>query len=201
MPAPTLTISKSVAGNTDGVQDNPLIKDDDGGPAPRANIADTLTFTLDYTLANGPVTGATIVDVLPKGYSAPTSISNGGVFADGTITWTFASSRGQWVRQLPGRGAPGGERPRPAAREHRHHRQRRHRGGHGTTQPVVVAGVVEAATATPRVTPPPTDTASIPATDASGNVLLVILALIGLVAVLGILTPSPARARRRSRRG
>ena len=55
--------------------------------------------------------------------------------------------------------------------------------------------------ATPRVTPPPTDTESIPASDASGNVLLVLLAIVGLVAVLGVLTPAPARASRRGRRG
>ncbi len=62
-------------------------------------------------------------------------------------------------------------------------------------------GDVAPATATPRITPPPTTTESNPAGDASGNVLLVLLAIVGLVAVLGVLTPAPARARRRSRRG
>ncbi len=64
----------------------------------------------------------------------------------------------------------------------------------------VTAGGVAGATATPRVTPPPTATAG---SQDSGNpgstlgVALAALALFGLV--LGVLAPKPARARRRSR--
>ena len=64
----------------------------------------------------------------------------------------------------------------------------------------VTAGGVAGATATPRVTPPPTATAG---SQDSGNpgstlgVALAALALFGLV--LGALAPKPARARRRSR--
>ena len=66
---------------------------------------------------------------------------------------------------------------------------------------VNATGDVQRATATPRITPPPTDALTTTAGDGSSGMLLVILALVGLVAVLGILTPAPARARRRSRRG
>ena len=199
---PTLTISKAVTGNTDGVQDVPLIPDDDGGPAPRAKIGDTLTFTLTYTLANGPVTNAVITDVLPQGYGAPTAISDGGTYAAATrtITWSWASlaaSGSVTYKVVVLAGADELAQPlvnlatidsddTPADDD---------------IQPVVVAGPVQEATATPRVTPPPTDAQSNPAGDASGNVLLVLLAIVGLVAVLGVLSPAPARARRRSRRG
>ena len=195
---PILTISKAVTGNTDGVQDVPLIPDDDGGPAPRAKIGDTLTFTLTYTLANGPVTNAVITDVLPQGYGAPTAISDGGTYAAATrtITWSWASlaaSGSVTYKVVVLAGADELAQPlvnlatidsddTPADDD---------------IQPVVVAGPVQQATATPRVTPPPTDAQSNPAGDASGNVLLVLLAIVGLVAVLGVLSPAPARARRR----
>jgi hypothetical protein len=66
------------------------------------------------------------------------------------------------------------------------------------TQPVVVAGEEEGET----FTPPPTSTITTnPAGDGSSGMLLVLLAIAGLVTVLGVLTPAPARARRRSRRG
>ncbi len=66
---------------------------------------------------------------------------------------------------------------------------------------VNATGDVQRATATPRITPPPTDALTTSAGDGSSGMLLVILALVGLVAVLGIITPAPARARRRSRHG
>ena len=66
---------------------------------------------------------------------------------------------------------------------------------------VNATGDVQGKTSPPRITPPPTDALTTIAGDGSSGMLLVILALVGLVAVLGIITPAPARARRRSRRG
>ena len=54
----------------------------------------TVTWTLSYTLANGPVTNAVISDPLPTGLNyVAASASNGGVYdaASRTLTWTFPS--------------------------------------------------------------------------------------------------------------
>jgi hypothetical protein len=58
-------------------------------------------------------------------------------------------------------------------------------------------------TATPKITLPPTDSGSgDQGQGQSGSSLLLILfAITGLVAVLGVLTPVPARVRRQGRRG
>ena len=54
----------------------------------------TVTWTLTYTLANGPVTNAVITDPIPAGLSyVAGSASNGGVYDSNsrTLTWTFAT--------------------------------------------------------------------------------------------------------------
>ena len=53
-----------------------------------------VTWTLSFTLANGPVTNAVITDVIPTGFAyVAGSASNSGVFnqATNTVTWTFAT--------------------------------------------------------------------------------------------------------------
>ena len=55
---PALTIEKSVDGNTGGTGE---------GGVPLAIVGDTLTYTLDYTLENGPVNNGVITDVIPAG--------------------------------------------------------------------------------------------------------------------------------------
>ncbi|MCB9040207.1 MAG: DUF11 domain-containing protein [Lewinellaceae bacterium] len=53
------------------------------------NVGDVVTFTI--TVSNqGPsiATGVAVEDYVPNGYSGITGISNGGVFAGGTITWS-----------------------------------------------------------------------------------------------------------------
>ena len=53
-----------------------------------------ITWTLTYTLTNGPVTNAVITDVVPAGLNYLSgSASNGGVYdaATRTLTWTFAT--------------------------------------------------------------------------------------------------------------
>jgi uncharacterized repeat protein (TIGR01451 family) len=198
-PAPTLGIAKAVTGNTNGT--DPILD------VPSAKIGDTLTFTLTYTLGNGPVTNAVITDVLPQGYGAPTAISNDGTGAPGTwnattrsITWKWATLSASGtvsykVVVLTGADALAqpltnvasivSDQTAPAS----------------ASREVAVAGQVLAATSTPRVTPPPTDTSYVPQGSGTGNnLLLVLLALAAFGLVLGFVTPKPARARQRNRR-
>ncbi len=49
-----------------------------------------VTWTLTYTLTNGPVTNAVITDPLPE-FLTFVSASNGGTFADGVITWQLGT--------------------------------------------------------------------------------------------------------------
>lgn len=49
-----------------------------------------VTWTLTYTLTDGPVTNAVITDEIPAGFVF-VDAANGGTFADGTVTWTFAT--------------------------------------------------------------------------------------------------------------
>ncbi len=188
---PELTIVKDVTGNTDGI--DPVLN------VPRAKIGDVLTFTLAYTLSNGPVTNAVITDVLPVGYGAPTAISDGGTWdgAHRTITWTWPvlSQSGQVSYQVEVlEAAP--DQPQPLTNVATIDSDQ--------TLPdaddakVAVAPPPAEETATPRVTPPPTDAADLDSGTGAGlNLALVLLAIAGLVAVIGVLTPAPARAHRR----
>ena len=47
-----------------------------------------VTWTLTYTLTNGPVTNAVITDEVPVGFEF-LDASDGGVLVDGVVTWTF----------------------------------------------------------------------------------------------------------------
>ena len=58
-------------------------------------------------------------------------------------------------------------------------------------------GEVAGETATPKVTPPPTDTLPITGTPGGDSWRIALLAIAGLLATLLLLTPAPARARRR----
>jgi hypothetical protein len=49
-----------------------------------------VTWTLSYTLANGPVTGAVITDAIPTGFTF-LDAADGGTFADGTVTWNLGT--------------------------------------------------------------------------------------------------------------
>ena len=52
-----------------------------------------VTYTLTVTVSDGPANDVVVVDTLPAGLDAPTSISDSGVWDSGarTITWTFSS--------------------------------------------------------------------------------------------------------------
>jgi len=194
-----LTVAKAVAGNTNGT--DPILD------VPSAKIGDTLTFTLTYTLGNGPVTNAVITDVLPQGYGAPTAISNDGTGAPGTwnattrsITWKWATLSASGtvsykVVVLTGADA----RPQPLTNVASIVSDQT--APASASRKVAIPGAVEAATSTPRVTPPPTDTSYVPQGSGTGNnLMLVLLALAAFGLVLGFVTPKPARARQRNRR-
>jgi hypothetical protein len=66
---------------------------------------------------------------------------------------------------------------------------------------VVNTAEVEEATGTPRITPPPTDTLPSESGQTGSSFPLILFAIIGLMAVLGVVTPVPARVRRQGRRG
>jgi uncharacterized repeat protein (TIGR01451 family) len=78
---PTLVIDK--------VADTELITI--SGPA-NALVAtpSVVTWTLTYTLTNGPVTNAVISDPVPDGFEF-LDASDGGQLVDGEVTWTFAT--------------------------------------------------------------------------------------------------------------
>jgi len=193
-PAPTLVIAKAVTGNTNGT--DAILN------VPSAKVGDTLTFTLTYTLGNGPVTNAVITDVMPLGYGAPTAISNDGTWDATTRTitwkWTTLSASGTVsykVVVLTGADA----RPQPLTNVASIVSDQT--APASASRDVAIPGAVLAATATPLVTPPPTDTSSVPEGSGTGNsLLLVLLALAGFMTALGILVPVPARSRRRGRR-
>jgi len=61
------------------------------GPADALVAAPSVvTWTLTYTLTDGPVTNVVITDEIPEGFVF-LDAANGGNFADGSVTWTFAS--------------------------------------------------------------------------------------------------------------
>jgi hypothetical protein len=49
-----------------------------------------VTWTISYTLTNGPVTGAVITDQVPTGFTFLDAL-NGGTFASGTVTWNLGT--------------------------------------------------------------------------------------------------------------
>jgi len=194
-PVPSLTIDKSVAGNTNGT-------DLDLG-VPSAKIGDVLTFTLAYTLTNGPVTGAVLTDVLPEGYGAPSAITGGGTYDPliRTITWPLGT--GDDPRRLSESGSVSyqvvvlegaNELAQPL-----------HNvativsddtAPSSDAQDIAVQGGTEAATATPKphVTPPPTDILpGTPAGPAGDSWRLALFGIAALLAVTLLLTPAATK--------
>jgi hypothetical protein len=70
-------------------------------------------------------------------------------------------------------------------------------------QPEVTPSPTPKPTPTPKLTLPPTSTVDggSPSSQSGTGLFLVLLAIAGFVLVAGFVTPSPARARRRNRRG
>ena len=209
---PDLTIAKDFTGNTGGVFESETDPDDPLNGTPEARVNDTLTYTLTYTLANGPVTNGVITDTLPDGLAyisgSATASDPGGEFTFSsydattrTLMWnapsvtTSGSVRYQVVVSV---GAD--ELPQPlvnvAAIDSDETEPRE------AERLLLVEPLPLVATATPRVTLPPTSTIDSEegTSGPAASLMLVLLAIAGLVLAVGFVTPSPERLRRRTRR-
>jgi uncharacterized repeat protein (TIGR01451 family) len=197
---PALTVLKAVAGNTAGSI----------GGTPQAKQGDTLTFTLTYDVTNGPVTGGVITDVLPLGYTyvanSATASTPGGEFtfvsftaATRTLRWTAANvtQDGSVTYQVTV-AVGAAELPQPLINVAVIDSNETN--PDDDDQPVLVQEPPAPATATPRITPPPTDLDEQTPSNPGFGLLLALLGLAGFVLAIGFLTPVPARARRRDRR-
>jgi uncharacterized repeat protein (TIGR01451 family) len=197
---PQLTIEKSFTGNTKGT--DPIL----GLPA--AAEGDILTYTLTYDLTDGPVTDGVIEDVLPPGLSYVAGSATGDAEFSFT-SYTAATRTLRWDAALV--SADGSVTYQvlvmDGANEIAQPLENFVTIDSDETQPddddaqVVVPGEVLGPTPTPRITPPPTDSA----TDAQSNpgfgLMLALIFLAGLALSVGFLTPAPAPARtRRDRR-
>jgi uncharacterized repeat protein (TIGR01451 family) len=198
-----LGIAKSFTGNTGGT--DPIL----GLPA--AAFGDTLHYTLTYT-GGGPLTNAVITDILPVGldYVAGSAAGDANftfVNYDAgtrTLTWTAATladpasgsvtydvtvldTAADEAQPLTNTATIDSNQTDPDS---------------ATAQVVVLAPPL-AASGTPRITPPPTDTFT-PETGTSNpgsTLMLILLGLAGLAISIGFVTPAPERVRRRDRRG
>jgi fimbrial isopeptide formation D2 family protein/uncharacterized repeat protein (TIGR01451 family) len=194
---PTLTILKDLtAGNTAG---------DDPDLGPLAKVGDVLTYTLTYTLTDGPVTNAVITDPVQPGLQyVPGSASDGGSLVGGdvdgnggTVTWNVGTltESGSVTYQVKVLEAAVDE-----------------------AQPIVNVATIDSAEtppddddATVGVNPPPSvasPTPTLPATDTTGTgggtsggsgLALILLLAVGILGGIGILAPAPARRRMRDR--
>jgi fimbrial isopeptide formation D2 family protein/uncharacterized repeat protein (TIGR01451 family) len=201
---PDLVIAKSFTGNTGG-------KAPDG--TPEAKVGDVLTYTLKYTLTNGPVHNGVITDTLPVGLSyIPGSATNsvpGAEFTFGsyksssrTLTWKapLVTVSGSVTYQVVvDVGAD--ERPQPlvnVATIDSDETPKRE-----DDKKVFVQPRPKQATGTPRITLPPTstiDSVEQPMSNPGFGLMVILLALAGFVLSVGFITPAPERIRRRERR-
>ena len=196
---PSLTILKDLTdGNTAG-------SDPDLGPL--AKVGDTLTYTLTYTLTDGPVTNAVITDPIRPGLQyVADSASDGGslIGADaagngGTVTWNLGTIEEDGAYTVT-------------------YQVKVLASAVNQTQPIVnVATVVSDETppddddATVGVNPPPSvasPTPTLPSTDTPGTgggtsggsgLALILLLAVGILGGIGLLAPAPARRRMRDR--
>ena len=101
---PSLVIAKSASTDTITIS----------GPND-ALVADPeiVTWTLIYTLANGPVTNAVITDEVPEGFVF-LDASDGGTLVDGVVTWTFPTLTESGSVTFRTTVDPGDDLPRPA---------------------------------------------------------------------------------------
>lgn len=190
-----LVIDKSVENST---------KDrgtDDG--AVKANPGDTLHYTLDWTMTNGPLHGVVISDVLPEGLGTPSNISDGGVYdaARRTITWDLGTVEGDGSVSydvVVAAGASAMEQPlRNVATIDS---DETNPDSDDADTSVIPGGEVGGETSRPTL--PPTDAIRGDGSDGSSGtgLALTILFLVGLVAAASVLTPARVKARRRDRR-
>ena len=177
---------------------------------PTADEGETVTYTLDYDLLSDPVTDGVITDVLPVGvtYVAESATDSDefifqgydeatrtllwaaeNVTEDGSVTYqaTIDEGASELDQPLVNVATIDSAETEPDDDD----------------SPVFVPTIPAGATATPRITLPPTDTftSDTPAPSNPGFALmLALLALAAVVLVIGFVTPVPASVRERSRR-
>ena len=120
----SLVIDKSVTNATKdrGSKDDAVI----GYPG------DKLSYTLAYTMTNGPLHGVVITDVLPEGLGTPSNISDGGVYdaTTRTLRWELGTVEADGVVTYDVILAVGRGHVRAAASERGDHRFRRDPASH-----------------------------------------------------------------------
>jgi uncharacterized repeat protein (TIGR01451 family) len=177
---------------------------------PTADEGATVTYTLDYDLLGDPVTDGVITDVLPVGvtYVADSATDSNeftfqgyddatrtllwtaeNVSEDGSVTYqaTIDEGAAEFDQPLVNVATIDSAETEPDEDD----------------SPVFVPTIPAGATATPRITLPPTDTftSDTPAPSNPGFALmLALLALAAVVLVIGFVTPVPVSVRERSRR-
>jgi uncharacterized repeat protein (TIGR01451 family) len=193
---PALVIEKSFTGNTGGTAVNGL---------GIAKVGDTLTYTLGYDLSEGPVTNGVITDKLPvglayvdgsatdndeftfQGYDASTRTltwTAPTVTEDGTVSYQVLVLDDSFSLPQPLENVATIDSDETAP---------------SSDNEDVLVQIVAAATETPTITLPPTDTS--PASDQGGGsagfgLMLTLLILGGISLAAGYFTPTPGRTRR-----
>ena len=159
-----------------------------------------VVYTLTFAVQNGPITSMVVTDTLPAEVVNPRDFSVAPVSVVGqVITWNLKDVADGSTITYTASIAAGTETGSytnvavitdgPCV------------GDECTDDSVVNTGEVQEATGTPTITPPPTDALSGESSESGSGLPLLLFAITGLVAVLGVLTPAPARVRRQRRRG
>jgi hypothetical protein len=159
-----------------------------------------VVYTLAFAVQNGPITSMTVTDTLPAQVVNPRNFSVTPVSVVGqVITWNLKNvADGSTITYTASiaAGTVTGSYKNVAVIT-----QGPCVDAECTDNSVVNTGQVEEATGTPTITPPATDTLPSEPGQAGSSFLLILFAITGLLAVLGVLTPVPARVRRQRRRG
>ncbi|HEV8402322.1 MAG TPA: isopeptide-forming domain-containing fimbrial protein [Candidatus Limnocylindrales bacterium] len=202
--------SDSATVNPVAQQLTPVLSIDKSNDAPAAPDGaaegDTVTYTIDYTITDGPADAGVIKDVLPEGVTyvdgSATDSDNGEFVFDGydsatrTLTWLatqVSENDSVSYKVTVDTGAAALEQPLEnqacivatgAAQV-------------CDTSDVFVAPPPAAETSVPK-TPPPTDVAGTTDSNASGgSMLFILLGLVGLGMALVFVAPTPAAIRKR----
>ncbi len=159
-----------------------------------------VVYTLAFAVQNGPITSMVVTDTLPAQVVNPRNFSVAPVSVKGqVITWNLKDvadgSTITYTASIAAGTVTGSYKNVAVITEGPCV------GDECTDDSVVNTAQVEEATGTPTITPPPTDTLPSESGQAGSSLLLILFAITGLVAVLGVLTPAPARVRRQRRRG
>ncbi len=199
----TITEGPCVAGDCDDTSVVPVwrVAIDKSNNATKPLLAGAdVVYTLAFAVQNGPITSMVVTDTLPAQVVNPRNFSVAPVSVKGqVITWNLedvADGRTITYTASIAAGTVIGSYKNVAVIT-----QGPCVDAECTDDSVVNTGQVEEATGTPTITPPPTDTLSGEPGQSGSSLLLILFAITGLVAVLGVLTPAPARVRRQRRRG